>query len=404
MDDPLGQLRLRFTGLHVVSESGYGQVYAGQDFAGAPVTVAVLSEYAATDPSMRRTFGDVVQRHSPGMVPDQSAVYAADLHASRPWAAVRNPPGHPGAEQLFAGLGAGITPGGFPTPSGAGQPPAPGAAPAFPGGPGMPGAPGMPGGPGVPGGPGYPMASGPPGPNKPSSPWPWLIGVGAAVVALVVLVGVGVVAGNLLSDSEPEEPLAQPPPPLAPVQPEPPPPPADPEPTSPSLSDEEPQLRDLEPISVLGPTWSSGDDTYTMAFRGWPFAFRTPATWGCLGASYDPIPDAVAWSCRDEGDFSNTQRVNVMLWECDSDCSETEREDMIEQWLDDPSDAVRVSDPPVAYVEYDDNGRGNYGVDLSHFGGAGGEVRWHIGVYAESPAESRDVVLKVVNDIITQSY
>src|SRR5690606_34704318 len=105
MSDPIGQLSLRFTELRLLTETPHGQVYAGEDFTGAAVTVAVLSDAAAADPALREAFADVVWRHSPGAVPDHATVYAADLHAPRPWAAIRNPVGQPGAEQLLAGLG-----------------------------------------------------------------------------------------------------------------------------------------------------------------------------------------------------------------------------------------------------------------------------------------------------------
>lgn len=436
MSDPMSQLGLRFVELQLLTETPHGQVYAGKDFTGAAVTVAVLSEAAAADPATRNAFSDVVWRHSPGAVPDHATVYAADLHASRPWAAIRSSAGQPGAEQLLAGLGAapGAMPGSpaqtpasgtptsgspvpgpppptppafppptspaFPPPSSPGYPPA--ASPAFPPPAATPAGPSATPAYGTPGGPGYP-APPPSQPERASSGWPWLIGVAAAVLVLALATVATVVGVRLYQDGQDDRSGQAAPPPPPPAAPPPPPQPTAGPGQAPSPLPGEPELRDVEPISLLGPVWEDGEDTYTMSFPGWPFAFRTPRSWGCLAGSYDPIPEAPAWFCINESDPENGQRVNIMLWECPTTCTPDEQQDMIEIWLDDPEDAVRPDDLPVAYVEYEENTRGNYAIDLSFFGGAGGEVRWHIGVYLESPMESRDVVLKILNDILSQS-
>ena len=46
-----------------------------------------------------------------------------------------------------------------------------------------------------------------------------------------------------------------------------------------------------------------------------------------------------------------------------------------------------------------------YSVDLSHFtaGPEGGELRWMVGVYGESPYDGREIVQQIINDIITQA-
>src|SRR5690606_12850377 len=424
MNDPMSQLALRFTQLRLLTETRYGQVYAGEDFTGGAVTVAVLSEAAAADPALREAFSDRVWRHSPGAVPDHATVYAADLQAARPWAAIRNPAGQPGAEQLLAGLDeAGAPPDSptsgsgasgpvaspaFPQPAAPAFPPA--TAPAFP----PPGAaptpaPGHSSGPppptpgvGVPsaGGPtaGYP-ASGQDG--RLGSGWPWLIGVAAAVVVLAVAAVATVVGVRLYQEAKEG---ASDPTPAPPAHPSPAPGSTDDDPApDPSPEPGEPELRDVEQISLIGPVWEDGENTYTMSFPGWPFAFRTPRTWGCMRGSYELIPDAPAWSCIDESNPDSRQRVNVLLWECPTTCTAGEREDMIEVWLDHPEEAARPDDLPVVYVEYEENARGNYAIDLSFFGGAGGDIRWHVGVYLESPPETRDVVLKILNDILSQS-
>jgi hypothetical protein len=166
----------------------------------------------------------------------------------------------------------------------------------------------------------------------------------------------------------------------------------------------EPTLRAVPQLSVLGPTFAPAENTFTMAFDGWPFAFRTPRLWNCGESDWDDFPDAEVWSCS--GPDDSDQLANVLLWECPTSCSEPEQQEMIDHWLDEPQRAVQPAEMPVTYyVETEQDDRGQYSVDLGHFaaGPAGGELRWLVGVYVESPPQTRDQVLKLLNDIISQS-
>jgi hypothetical protein len=166
----------------------------------------------------------------------------------------------------------------------------------------------------------------------------------------------------------------------------------------------EPALRRTPPVRVVGPSFGAGERTYTMAFPGWPFAFRTPPDWGCLAGSLD-LPGSRAWVCVDEKNPGSQQRVNVMLRPCPTTCTPAEQREMVDAWLDEPDQAVAGPDDRTTYVERESNLRGLYEVDLSRFFAdpTGGPLRWQVGVYVESPAQTRAQVQKVLNDIATQT-
>jgi hypothetical protein len=406
--DPLDQLRQHYSGLWLREERASGQVYVGRDVTGAEATIVVLSEQSATDPGLRNLFADVVWRHSVGSEPGQASVYAADLHAARPWAATRGAAGQPGAEQLLTEFGGMAPPPASPSMS---PPMPPSVSPSMPPpmspsmgspqpfGPPSPAGPGFGPPPGAPGG--YPPPAAPPARSGP--PWP-LIGIlGGALV--VMLIAVGTVVGiQVLGDNDDQTlPTAPPPPPQTGGPTE------EPNPTEgPSASPDpgggggEPELRDAELVSVIGPNFSPNEDTFTMSFPGWPFAFRAPGHWNCLKGDFDPIPEAEVWGCNGAAE---EQRANVLLWECPTTCTENEQADMLEDWLDDPDDARQAGSTPTYYVEYERNANDKYGVDLGHFFGAeqAGEPRWMVGVYVESPPDTKDTVLKILNDIVSQA-
>ncbi|HEY8472768.1 MAG TPA: hypothetical protein VIL37_09060 [Natronosporangium sp.] len=403
MSDPLGQLRLHFTGLSLQEEVPHGQVYTGTDALGTRVTIAVLAPHLANQPNLRNAFADVVWRHSVGSEPGRVTVYAADLHAAMPWAAIRNGAGEPGAEQLLKALADTSPTAAMPTPPTAWTPPppppSPGLAPVTP----------------TPT-PSFQPQSFPPGGQPPfgqqplasptgqtRGPWPWVIGATGALAAIglvvvATLVGVRVLGG----DDDPDPPITLP----TTGQPTAPPPTESPTtpPTESPDSGEEPELRNVELVSVVGPNWEPGEETWTMAFRGWPFAFRAPGTWDCIRG--DPValfPGAELWGCQDLRS-SEPQRATVMLWECDGACDEAEQQEKLDTWLDQPDDAVQWQDSPTYYVETEENEDGLYSVDLGHFTAVGAdELRWMVGVYIQSPPDTREDVQKMLNDIISQT-
>ncbi|MGW1742898.1 hypothetical protein ACWCPQ_29285 [Nocardia sp. NPDC001965] len=175
--------------------------------------------------------------------------------------------------------------------------------------------------------------------------------------------------------------------------------------TSALPSSDEPVLREgLAPVAVLGPTWQAGESTYTMAFQGWPFAFRAPGSWGCMKGSIEKIPDAQAWGCVDEGNSAAGQKVNLIIRKCPATCDAATQVQFDAAWFDEPGKA-RKFDDRTSYVETAVNDEGKYSVDFSRFFAAepGGEPVWQVGVFVESPAATKDVVLKTLNDVATQT-
>jgi len=165
-----------------------------------------------------------------------------------------------------------------------------------------------------------------------------------------------------------------------------------------------PTLRAAPAHSVVGPSFGANEATYTMAFEGWPFAFRTPKTWGCLAGTVDRIPDAKAWVCVDEGHPDNKEKANVMLRPCPTTCTPTERTSMNKDWFDDPGKARQAGDDRTYLVEKQSNSKGLYSVDFSRFfGPAPGQLTWQVGVYVEAPPASRADVQKIVNDVASQT-
>ncbi|WP_327147564.1 hypothetical protein [Nocardia sp. NBC_01329] len=175
--------------------------------------------------------------------------------------------------------------------------------------------------------------------------------------------------------------------------------------TSALPSSDEPVLREgLAPVAVLGPTWQAGESTYTMAFKGWPFAFRAPGSWGCMKGSIENIPDAQAWGCVDEGNSAAGQRVNLAIRKCPATCDAATRVGFDADWFTEP-DKARTFDDRTSYVETAVNDKGKYSVEFSRYFAAdpGGEPVWQVGVFVESPTAAKDTVLKTLNDVATQT-
>lgn len=175
-------------------------------------------------------------------------------------------------------------------------------------------------------------------------------------------------------------------------------------PTPPELPSARPALRDVPPVSMLGPIWQPGDATYTMALRGWPFAFRTGRSWGCRKGIADAFPDAHAWLCFDERNRESGQEIHLLLRPCPDGCSPSTRSRYERAWFD-GAEPTGSLDPLTSYVEIPSDDEGRYAVDLSRFFSSthSGVPDLQIAVYAVSPHPTRDVVLATVNDIVTQT-
>ena len=154
---------------------------------------------------------------------------------------------------------------------------------------------------------------------------------------------------------------------------------------------------------LVGPVFTDMDKTFTMQFEGWPFAFRVPEDFGCMAGTSSVLPsDAKLWVCVNEHDTTAHQKINIMLRRCPTTCTTLERTTMNALWLDRVAAAKRFG-TRTYYVETPENDNGLYTVDLSHFFGSGGVLRWQVGVFVSSPPETRGTVQKVLNDILSQA-
>lgn len=163
----------------------------------------------------------------------------------------------------------------------------------------------------------------------------------------------------------------------------------------------EPKLRTTNAEPVLGPAFEARDPTYTVAFPGWPFAFRVPPTWGCsVGRTLASVPDAYRKVCIDEGDPNNKQAVVVALQRCFTGCTTTRTREMALAWLG--SGRPVPAGPRTWYVETPTNDEGYYVFDLARVFDRNGR-QYVVAVYARAFPDDRDIVLKIVNDIAAQA-
>lgn len=164
-----------------------------------------------------------------------------------------------------------------------------------------------------------------------------------------------------------------------------------------------PALRSAQQVVVTGPVFARGESTYTMAFEGWPFAFRVPGTWECFGGKIN-LPGAKAWQCIDPEHLANRQRLNIMLRPCPTTCTAAEQKTMSTAWFD-PGHRPVVRDATTTYIQIPVNDKGKYSLDTSHFfaGPQGGPLRWQVGAYVDSVPGGKADVEKIINEIRTQS-
>ncbi|MBG0565691.1 hypothetical protein [Actinoplanes aureus] len=188
-------------------------------------------------------------------------------------------------------------------------------------------------------------------------------------------------AAQLASTSEADRPI----PPL-PELPE----SAPPLPNLPEPAEERPARR------LTGATFEPGEKTFTMRFKDWPFAFRTPPTWGCLGARTD-IPDSKAYICVDEGDPGSGKRLAVLLRACPAPCGAKQQNTLGKNWFR-AGEKPRKFDATTKFLEVEKN---RYQLVMSHFFGT--EPKWQVAVDATAPVKARSEMQKVVNDILTQT-
>jgi hypothetical protein len=268
--------------------------------------------------------------------------------------------------------------------------------------------------------PAYQQTSAPPSYRPPASPPPSYPpppsgsrggrgGLITAIVAGVLVVGFLAVLGGVgiykAVTSPDDKPTAQPSRSSNPTPSPTPPPTSEPTPTAstsaaPPAGEAEPTLKSVPAVSVVGPTWSAGDPTYTMAFRGWPFAFRVPKNFGCLKAS-NPPPGGIAWVCTAES-AGPKGRIAVIYRPCATGCSAAEQTKLDQDWLD-ASVTYRARDAATRYHEKTVGGQ--YELTFSHYFGAGpGQpLKYQVAAYASSTPADKPSMQKTVNDLRSQT-
>jgi hypothetical protein len=383
-----------YTRLQLLQQTGAAQVFSGVDVVGAPVTLIALTPAGAADPAVRGPFEQAVNASIYGAGQGPVEVHAADLTAPRPWAATAwSQSGRPGVPALLSMLPepspvTGYLTSGGPTTTWTQAAPSPYQVTA-------------------------PPAWSPPEPPpaaRPGTSRGVIVAIVAAVAAVLVLGGGGialVLAAKHRSDQH--SPVAAPtttpgidrtlagPSTAA----------ADSSGPSPSTSADttKPTLRPVPDHSVLGPTFGPSEATFTMAFSGWPFAFRTPKTWGCLKGNIPSLPDAQAWVCVDEQGPNKKAKVSVMFRACPTTCTPAERDTMNKAWFDEPAKARQGGDDRTSFVETQRNSDGLYTVDFSRFFSPqpGQPLKWQVGVFVKSPPETAGDVQKTLNSIASQT-
>jgi hypothetical protein len=394
--DPGALPPVPYTNLQLQQQTLAAQVYSGVDVVGTPTAVIVLTPAGLADPAVRNAFEQMVNASLYGTAPGPVEVHAADLTAPRPWAASGwSQSGRPGVAALLPMLPApstvtGYSPSGSPTttwsPAGSAPPYPLTAPPAW-----------------------SPPGSAPATTSRTSSGV--IVAIVAAILAVLVLGGGAIalvlfakkgtdghtpVAGPSAGPSAIDRTLAGPTTPAPNT--------AAPSPST-SSDSTKPSLRSVPARSVVGPTFGPNEETYTMAFPGWPFAFRTPKTWGCLGGNIPKLPDAKAWVCIDEQHPEKKQKVNVMFRACPTTCTPAERQTMNNAWFDEPTKARQGGDDRTSFVETQRNSEGFYTVDFSRFFSPepGQPLKWQVGVFVKSPPETAGDVQKILNDIASQT-
>lgn len=175
-----------------------------------------------------------------------------------------------------------------------------------------------------------------------------------------------------------------------------------PQPTeaTPQQTSGKPPLRPAPARTLVGPSFAPGDDTYTMSFAGWPFAFRTPSSWACANRRVD-LAEVKVWVCVTDLDPDSEQRLQILVRPCPAPCGQKERAVLNADWFN-PALRPQQRDPNTWYVETPRDTKGRYALDMSRFFPVE-EPKWHVGVGVHSPPSAKSDVQKIVNDVLTQT-
>ncbi|MBO0826900.1 MAG: hypothetical protein J2P24_03885 [Streptosporangiales bacterium] len=356
-----------FTDITTVGRRGDLLVLAGVAPDGAPVTITRLAPGPSTDAALHDRFRAAVEQVRRNPRPGHPPVMWADTRTLVPWAATYADPAHTGADLIAAAFDPAAPP-----PPVAPPPPAPAA-----------------------------------GTTEAvrSSRTSLLIGISAGVVSLLLVLGIVVgmtVRSESSASNSPTATSSFSAPPTQPTAAT----------TTDGLSTGSPQpkptLKNVKPKSVYGPTWTSSDPVYPMAFATLPWAFRTPSDFDCLitGTSTDVTQLSCLKLFADPGE---QRRATIVDRTCPgTKCTTAERE-RFQMYPSGDKVAWRRKDATTWYYvrtfTNQQSGGKYFGFYLSHlYRDGSGRLRKHLSVYAEAPVGRYAVqIQKTVNDIRTQS-
>lgn len=383
MSDTSEHLWARFSDLRVISQTRLGQVYAGRNYQGDDVTVAVLAGSAATDHGIRAAFADVVWRHSAGPGPGQAVVYAADLHSVPPWAAVRGPADAPGADQLLAEL----------------EQPSPDEPTEFTPPVAFPGI--------------SPTPTLPVGPARRPGSGAVLVAVALGLVGLLGVATVAVMVSRTGTEVEAGGSTFQPgvagqPGGERTIRPR---------SASPTVPAESVDTGPIHPTTgpdgpagpVKGPTYGDEEDTYLMEFSqldGFGFDFRTPPGWSCM-RSPNPNRGTERQVCAyDGGTFPLVEGGPGGIFEvapCPAPCDDSQRE-TLRTLFPDPEAPWQEIDPETWFAQtppIDTDEGPKVGVYLSRVypQRPGDAVDTHLTVRMRGHPDELAVLQKIINEI-----
>jgi hypothetical protein len=154
------------------------------------------------------------------------------------------------------------------------------------------------------------------------------------------------------------------------------------------------------PVSVLGDNWQPGDATMIQDFAEWPFAFRTPTGTTCQFWVGEPAYKAN--NCKWDSGSLHTVTAFVIR-RCVEGCSAAERAkfETITPWK--PDTALTDKDPTTRFGVVDYGDRQQFTM-LHYFAvPAGGPPQWVVIAQANCPEQQRDLALKTINDVRSQT-
>jgi hypothetical protein len=155
------------------------------------------------------------------------------------------------------------------------------------------------------------------------------------------------------------------------------------------------------PVAVLGSTWQAADATKIQDFAEWPFAFRTPADATC--EFWVGERDYKANNCKWGAPPQHTVMAFV-IHRCVNSCDAAEQAqfEQMTPWKPDATLEVKDTTTKLGDVNYGD-GREQF--TMIHYFGAtpGGPLQWVVIVQGNTSVNYRDLVLKTINDVRSQT-